>query len=283
MRPNDLDSRPSNIADELAAALGVDAVATPAQADLSRHLRDYANQAPVGLQLLAAVYASSTDDVSRTLALCNDAGVAVVPQGGMTGLVAGAVPQQPCVVLSLERMREIQETNAAAGTMTVQAGVALETVQRAADAHDLRFPLDFGARGSAQIGGAAATNAGGNRVLRYGSMRALVLGLEAVLADGTVISSMNTMLKNNAGYDIKQLFVGSEGTLGVITRLVLRLFPKPSSVATGVCALADYSALLELLKRCQAGLGATLSAFEAMWEDFYLLGTRGTLNPDKVV
>jgi len=283
MRPNDLDSRPSNIADELAAALGVDAVATPAQADLSRHLRDYANQAPVGLQLLAAVYASSTDDVSRTLALCNDAGVAVVPQGGMTGLVAGAVPQQPCVVLSLERMREIQETNAAAGTMTVQAGVALEAVQRAADAHDLLFPLDFGARGSAQIGGAAATNAGGNRVLRYGSMRALVLGLEAVIADGTVISSMNTMLKNNAGYDIKQLFVGSEGTLGVITRLVLRLFPKPSSVATGVCALADYSALLELLKRCQAGLGATLSAFEAMWEDFYLLGTRGTLNPDKVV
>jgi len=263
------------IADQLVSALGPDAVATPAEADLSRHLSDYANEAPAGVRLLAAVYARGTGDVSRTLAICNDAGVAVVPQGGMTGLVAGSVPQQSCVVLSLERMREIEAVDAAAATMTVQAGVALERVQSIAEEHDLFFPLDLGARGSAQIGGNAATNAGGNRVLRYGSMRELVLGVEAVLADGTVITSLSTMLKNNAGYDVKQLFLGTEGTLGVITRLVLRLFPKPHSVATGLCAVADYPAMLELLKRCKAGLGATLSGFEVMWEDFYLLGTRG--------
>lgn len=275
MLPNDLDRQISSIADELAAALGNDVVATPDDADLSRHLSDYGNEAPDGLRLLGAVYARSTEDVSRALAICNAAGVPVVPQGGMTGLVAGSVPQKTCVVLSMERMREIEGIDVAAATMTVQAGAALEKVQNVAEAQDLLFPLDLGARGSAQIGGTASTNAGGNRVLRYGSMRELVLGLEAVLADGTVISSMNTMLKNNAGYDLKQIFLGTEGTLGVITRLVLRLFPKPNSVATGLCAVNDYPALLELLRRCKAGLGATLSGFEAMWEDFYLLGTRG--------
>jgi FAD/FMN-containing dehydrogenase len=155
----------------------------------------------------------------------------------------------------------------------VEAGVVLETVQKAADAAGLLFPLDLGGRGSAQIGGNAATNAGGNRVLRYGMMRDLVLGVEAVMADGTVITSLNKMIKNNAGYDLKHLFLGTEGTLGILTRLVLRLFPKPQSVSTALLALEDYSAVLDLLRRARAGFGATLSAYEVMWPDFYTLGT----------
>src|SRR5690606_29664021 len=127
------------------------------------------------------------------------------------------------VILSLERMRSIEDINPQQRTATVQAGVVLQALQEAAEAHELMFPLDLGARGTATLGGAAATNAGGNRVIRYGMMRDMVLGLEVVLADGTVVSALNPLLKNNTGYDLKQLFIGSEGTLGIITRLVLRL------------------------------------------------------------
>jgi len=176
-------------------------------------------------------------------------------------------------VLSLERMRAIEEVDPAAATITVQAGTVLETVQNAADEAGFLFPLDLGGRGSCQVGGNASTNAGGNRVLRYGMMRDLVLGMEAVLADGTVITALNKMIKNNAGYDLKHLFIGSEGTLGVITRLVLKLHPKPLSVSTGIVALKDYQGVLELLRRSRSGFGATLSAFEAMWPEFYHLGT----------
>src|SRR5690606_26747187 len=131
------------------------------------------------------------------------------------------------LLLSMERMRGIEELDEDGRTITVLAGTVLQVVQEAADQANLLFPLDLGGRGTAQIGGLASTNAGGNRVLRYGMMRDLVLGLEAVLPDGTIISSLNTMIKNNSGYDVKHLFIGSEGTLGVITRVVLRLYPKP--------------------------------------------------------
>jgi FAD/FMN-containing dehydrogenase len=190
----------------------------------------------------------------------------------MTGLAGGAVALQPALLLSLERLRAIEEIDADAGTMTVQAGITLAEVQATADAHGLFFPLDLGGR-SAQIGGNAATNAGGNRVVRYGMMRALVLGLEAVLADGSVISSLGKVLKNNAGYDLKHLFIGSEGTLGVITRLVLRLQPKPASTATALCAVPSYAEALALLQRLRAGLGGQLAAFELMWPAFYHLAT----------
>jgi FAD/FMN-containing dehydrogenase len=146
-------------------------------------------------------------------------------------------------------------------------------VQEAADAAGLLFPLDIGRRGSCLIGGNLSTNAGGNRVLRYGMARELVLGIEAVLADGTVITSLNKMLKNNAGYDLKQLFIGSEGTLGVITRAVLRLFPRPASVCTAFLALPDYPAVLDMLRRAGSELGGTLSAFEVIWPEFYDLAT----------
>ena len=154
---------------------------------------------------------ASTEDVSKALALCHAAGEGVVPWGGKTGLVEGGEAEGH-IALSLDRMNKIEEIDVAAGTATVQAGCVLQALCDAVDAKGALFPLDLGARGSATIGGNISTNAGGNRVIRYGMMRDMVLGLEAVLADGTVMTSMNHLIKNNAGYDLKQLFLGSEGT-----------------------------------------------------------------------
>jgi FAD/FMN-containing dehydrogenase len=257
----------------LRADIGADIVHGPEEADFPRHSRDFVNAMQEDVALLGVAYPRTTAQVSAILRACNEQGITVQPQGGMTGMAGGGVPDRPCLVLSLERMRSILELDADASTITVEAGVVLEAVQQAADAAGLLFPLDLGGRGTAQVGGNASTNAGGNRVLRYGMMRDLVLGVEAVLADGTVITSLNKMLKNNAGYDLKHLFLGSEGTLGIITRLVLRLFPKPLGVSTGLIAVDDYAAVLDLLRRCRGGFGATLSAFEVMWPDFYRLGT----------
>jgi FAD/FMN-containing dehydrogenase len=258
---------------DLAALVGEHAVVRPDAQNLPRHLRDYAVQATSDPGVLALTFPADTDSVSRILRYCNEHRIAVQPQGGMTGLSGGAVPQAPCVVLSLERMRAIKEVDMAAGTITVQAGVAMETVQQTADAAGLFFPLDLGGRGSCQIGGNLSTNAGGNRVLRFGMARDLVLGVEAVLPDGTVIDALRKVIKNNTGYDLKQLFIGSEGTLGVITAAVLRLFPKPQSVCTGVCAVDDYGAVLDLLQRARSGFASQLTAFEVMWPSFYRVGT----------
>jgi FAD/FMN-containing dehydrogenase len=170
-------------------------------------------------------------------------------------------------------MRAIRELDPVAGTITVEAGVVLESVQKAADAADLFFPLDIGGRGSCQIGGNVSTNAGGNRVVRFGMTRDLVLGVEAVLADGTVIDALRKVIKNNTGYDLRQLFVGAEGTLGIVTAVVLRLFPKARSVCTGICAVDDYAGVIELLRRARAGFGSQLTAFEVMWPEFYRLAT----------
>jgi FAD/FMN-containing dehydrogenase len=255
--------------------LGADVLLEPDEADLGRHRHDFNNVAPDSLELYGVAYPRSTAEVAAILRACNVAGVPVTPQGGLTGMAGGAVPNRPSLILSLERMRAIEEIDTAAATMTVQAGAILEKVQDAAEAANMFFALDLGGRSSAQIGGNASTNAGGNRVLRYGTMRDLILGVEAVLADGTIVSSLNKMLKNNAGYDLKQLFIGSEGTLGVITRLVLRLHQKPSSVCTSLVAVADYDKVLGLLRYCRSHLGSTLVAFEAMWPDFYRLGTTG--------
>ncbi len=217
----------------------------------------------------AIVRPASTDEVSTVMKLCHAAGQVVIPVGGNTGLVEGATAGEDDILLSLERMNAVESLDETGCTMTVQAGVPLHTVQeRAADA-DLMFPVDFGARGSAQIGGAISTNAGGNAVIRYGMMREQVLGLEAVLVDGTVVSSMNRLLKNNAGYDLKQLFIGTEGTLGIITRAVLRLRPALRSRNTAFVAVDDYSNVPELLKSLGSSLGGNLTAFEVLWEDFY--------------
>jgi FAD/FMN-containing dehydrogenase len=207
--------------------------------------------------------------VSRLLSACNKHHIPVVPQGGLTGLAGGATPVKDALLISLERMNQIEEIDPIGQTMTVQAGVPLQTVQEAADSAGFMFPLDIGARGSCQIGGNLATNAGGNRVLRYGMARDLVLGLEVVLADGTIITSMNQMMKNNAGYDLKQVFVGSEGTLGIITRAVLKLFAKPKAMALALTAHVDYPQLEVFLQQTRAHLGGALTAFEVMWPAFY--------------
>src|SRR5262249_43851995 len=177
------------------------------------------------------------------------------------------------LALSLERMNRVEAIDPVAGSMTVQAGCVLQVACEAAEAEGLMLPLDLGARGSATIGGNISTNAGGNRVIRYGMMRELVLGLEAVLADGTVVSSMSHLIKNNTGYDLKQLFIGSEGTLGVVTRAVLRLQPLPVSQNVAFLGVRSFDQLPRLLRRLESGLGGALSAFEVMWDDYYKLVT----------
>lgn len=171
-------------------------------------------------------------------------------------------------MISLERFTGIEEIDPQAGTMTVRAGTPLEVAQRAAEDAGFLLPIDLGARGTCQIGGNLATNAGGIRVLRYGVTRDNVLGLEVVLANGTVISALNKMIKNNTGYDLRQYFIGSEGTLGVITRAVLRLRPLPVGRLTALCALDSYDNVVAFLTRCQRHLPG-LSAFEAMWQHYF--------------
>jgi len=267
-----LSASPERAAAVLAALHAVLDPAVLAPVD-ERHLRDWSVPAAPGCMPLVLARPRDSAEVAAVLRVCHAHGHPVVPQGGLTGLTGGATPMADCVLLSLERMTAIEAVDPAGATVTVQAGATLQAVQEAAAAEGMMFALDIGARGSSLIGGNASTNAGGNRVLRFGMMRELVLGLEAVLPDGTVISAMNAMMKNNAGYDLKQLFIGSEGTLGVITRLVLRLHPSAGSTNTALCALTDYDAVIALLRRMRGRLGPTLSAFEAMWPDFYAFAT----------
>ena len=228
---------------------------------------------PDNLQAAALARPASTQEVAKVMAWCHANDVSVVTHGGLTGLVHGgdAGPEQ--VIRSLERMRQIDEINTVQRTATVEAGVILQTLQEAVEEQALMFPLDLGARGTATLGGNAATNAGGNRVIRYGMMRDMVLGLEVVLADGTIVSSMNHLIKNNAGYDLRQLFIGSEGTLGVITRLVLRLREQPSARDMAIVGLESFDKVAAFLKHMDHSLGGTLSAFESMWQEFYQLVT----------
>ena len=249
----------------LRAALG-EALVLTGTAIGARHVSDMSGTGNV--PPLAIIRPRTVLNVSTTLRLCNEAGHPVIAQGGMTGLAGGGNPSGNEIVISLELLRGIEEIDTASATMTVKAGTPLEECQLAAVEAGLFLALDLGARGTAQIGGNLSTNAGGIRVIRYGMAREQVLGLEAVLADGTVISSMNKMLKNNAGYDLKQLFIGSEGTLGIITRAVLRLHPPTGNIATVLCALASYDDVVTLLRRAQAELGGVV-AFEAMWRDYF--------------
>jgi FAD/FMN-containing dehydrogenase len=220
-------------------------------------------------QARVLVRPATTGEVSAVLAACHGAGVAVVTQGGLTGLVHGADSQAEEVILSLERMRRMEPVDTTQRVLVAEAGVILEQAQAAASAAGLLVPVDLGARGSATLGGMVATNAGGNSVLRYGMMRDNVRGLEVVLADGTVLDATNQLVKNNAGYDLKHLFIGSEGTLGVVTRVVLRLWEAPKGRCTALLALSDFAAVGQLLRRLDQTLDGTLSSFEVMWPDFY--------------
>lgn len=228
---------------------------------------------PGKVKARALVRPRTTEEVVAVMKICHAANQTVVTHGGLSGVVQGAKSTENDIVLSLELMNKIEEIDSVGRTATVQAGVVLQNLQEAAEKAGLLFPLDLGARGSCTIGGNVATNAGGNHVIRYGMTRDMVLGLEAVLADGTVISSLNKMIKNNAGYDLKQFFIGSEGTLGIVTRAVLRLREKPKSRSTAFMALENFENLTQLLKFMDGALGGTLSAFEVLWRDFYELVT----------
>ncbi|MFD2236446.1 FAD-binding oxidoreductase [Aureimonas populi] len=212
---------------------------------------------------------TSSAEVARCLAACDAAGQPVVVQGGRTGLSGGERVLEGEAVLSLERMASLSAVDRASSSVIAEAGVPLQRVQEAAEAAGLYFGVDLGARGTATVGGNVATNAGGMRVLRYGMYRAQVLGLEAVLADGTVLSSLKGLAKDNAGYDLGQLFIGSEGTLGVVTRAALRLHPKPAGECAAFCALGSVEAAGALLSRLRAALGTALSAFEIILPEIY--------------
>ena len=209
---------------------------------------------------------ADTAQVAAILRACHAARVGIVPWGGGTGLVCGQVsPDGPLpVVLSLDRMAAIRHVSAEDDSMVVEAGAILASVQQAAAQADRLFPLSLASEGSARIGGLLATNAGGINVLRYGSTRDLVLGVEAVLADGTVINGLGSLRKDNTGYDLRHLLIGSEGTLGIITAATLRLFPRPRETASAFCAVADPAAAGALLPALRERLGASIVAFELM-------------------
>ena len=255
--------------DELTALVGPAGILTGAEVS-ARQIHVW-RQDPI--RALAIVRPSSTAEVAAVLKLCNARGQSVVPHGGLTGLVQGCNGTEADVVLSLERLNKIEEIDPIGRTMTVQAGVPLQVLQQAAEQHSLMFPLDLGARGSCQIGGNVSTNAGGNRVIRFGMTRENVLGLEAVLADGTIVTSMNTMIKNNAGYDLKHLFIGSEGTLGIVTRVVIRLREMALGQQTAFAAFDSFTQVAGFLRYIDRAMGGGLSSFEVMWRDFYELVT----------
>ena len=205
----------------------------------------------------------STAEVSQVLQCAGRHGVAVVPVSGLTGLVGGAMTRGG-LMLSVERLNRIRDIRPETRIAVVEAGVVLQRLHEAAEAEGLYFPLWFGARGSAMIGGVLSTNAGGSNVLRYGSTRALCLGLEVVLADGRVLDLMSELHKNNAGYDLRQMFIGAEGTLGVITAAVMKLVPRPLAYATATLAARSLPDALILLNKLQAASGGSVEAFEYM-------------------
>ena len=207
---------------------------------------------------------STTEQVAAVVRACADNGTSIVPQGGNTGLCGGAIPDQTKeqVLLSLSRMNEIRTLDANDYSIIVEAGCVLADIQQAAKEADRYFPLSLAAEGSCQIGGNLATNAGGINVLRYGTARQQVLGLEAVLADGTVWDGLRTVRKDTAGYDLKQLFIGSEGTLGIITAAALKLWPDPGNTLTVLAALRQPQHAVELLSKLREAVGDSIQAFE---------------------
>jgi FAD/FMN-containing dehydrogenase len=226
---------------------------------------------------------SSVAAIQEIVRICGETGTPIVPQGGNTGLVGGQIPNADGseVVLSLKRLRQIRHVDATANTMTVDAGVVLTDAQAAADATERLFPLSLASEGSATIGGLISTNAGGTGVLAYGNMRELVLGIEAVLPDGSLWNGLSGLRKDNTGFDLKQLFIGGEGTLGVVTAATLKLFPRPSAIETAIVAVRDVDAAVRLLHFAQGHAG-TVTAFELMPRlgiEFVLRHVPGTRDP----
>ncbi|HEY2629124.1 MAG TPA: FAD-binding oxidoreductase [Usitatibacter sp.] len=252
---------PAGLVEGLTAIVGAGAVFTGDQ-DRAPYEKDWRDQWHG--RAAAVVKPGSTEEVSRVVKFLAERHVAIVPQGGNTSMCGGSVPDTSGtqVIVNLSRMNRIRNIDVANNTMTVDAGCVLATLQEAAEKNDRLFPLSLGAEGSCEIGGNLSTNAGGTGVLRYGNTRELVMGLEVVLPDGTVWNGLRALRKDNTGYDLKHLFVGAEGTLGIITGAVLKLFPRPRSQATALVALADPHAALTLLSFLRDRVGDRVTTFE---------------------
>jgi FAD/FMN-containing dehydrogenase len=274
------DPRPSGLPAALEAIVGSKHVLTDptGMAGFLREPRDLFKS-----RALCVVRPGSTMEVAAVLRLCNETGTPVVPQGGNTGLVGGQIPdRRGGVVLSLRRMNALREIDLSSNTMTVEAGMILADVQAEADRAGRLFPLSLASEGSCTIGGNLATNAGGTSVIAYGNARDLVLGIEAVLADGRVFSGLSKLKKDNTGYDLKDLFIGSEGTLGIITAAVLKLYPKPRAVETAFIALASPKDAVALLDLARDRIGGEITAFELIPRiglDFVLVHSEGARDP----
>jgi FAD/FMN-containing dehydrogenase len=258
-----VDEPETAVIERLKAAVGPKGWIAEA-ADMAPYLLDqrgvYQGRSPLVLR------PASTEEVAQVVGICAEAGLAIVPQGGNTGLVGGSVPHEAGneIVVSLSRMNRILALDPIDYTLTVEAGCVLADLQQAAEGADRLFPLSLGAEGSCQIGGNLSTNAGGTAVLRYGNARDLVLGLQVVLPDGRVWDGLRRLRKDNTGYDLKQLFLGAEGTLGIITAAALKLFPRPRETCTALVAVRDVAAAAELLARLRAASGDSVTSFEYM-------------------
>ena len=248
--------------------------------EIAPHLEEWRSKYKGHTQLL--LKPATTAEVSAVLRICQESDTKLVTQGGNTGLVGGQIPLHGEVLLSTTRLNRIRHLDESGMTLAVEAGVTLAEVQRAADDQGLLFPLSLASEGSATIGGNIATNAGGTHVLRYGMTRALVLGLEVVLAGGTILEMLRSLPKDNSGYDLKQVFIGSEGTLGVITAASLKLFPKPEVAVTAFAAVPTPAAALKVLGQMQHATSGMLSAFELiprMALEFVIRHIDGTRDP----
>ena len=250
--------------DRLRAIVGAGNVLVGGAGDLTAYELDWRKR--YRGQALAVVRPGTTAEVAAIVGLCNEHGLAIVPQGGNTGLVGASVPDASGtqLLLNLTRLNKVRAIDAANLTMTVEAGCVLQSVQEAAANVGLLFPLSLAAEGSCTIGGNLATNAGGTQVLRFGNARELCLGVEVVTAAGDVWNGLTGLRKDNTGYDLRDLFVGSEGTLGIITAATLKLFPQPVAVTTALAALPTLDAAVALLQLARARLGASLTGFEVM-------------------
>ncbi|TGE01689.1 FAD-binding oxidoreductase [Methylobacterium nonmethylotrophicum] len=253
----------SGLTDRLVALLGRSNVLLPGD-DQEPYTVDWRGR--YRGEALAVVRPGSTPEVAKVVRLSAEAGVAIVPQGGNTGLCGAAVPSggRPSVIVRLDRMRRIREVSPLANTITVEAGCVLADIQSAAQAADRLFPLSLGAEGSCRIGGNIGTNAGGTAVLRYGPTRELVLGIEAVLPDGRVFNGLRALRKDNTGYDLKQLFIGAEGTLGIVTAAVLKLFARPRTSALALAMLESVDQAIALMGLLRGEVGDRIASLEIM-------------------
>ncbi len=224
---------------------------------------------------LAVFRPKTTEQVAGIMRACTKHGIKAVVQGGLTGLAGGATVQDDEVIINLGQMNQVIEFDEVGGTLCVESGMVLEEVCQLVEAKDWYFPLDLGARGSCRIGGNVSTNAGGNRVLRYGTTRDLVMGIEVVLPDGTVLNMLRRLIKNNTGLDLKHLFIGTEGRYGIITKVMLRLFPKPERRYSALLAMNSFDQITGLLKFSRATM-AQLSSFEVMWKNYITVAAEVT-------